>query len=117
MVSLFLPGLATPLAWLPFHQSQGDLPGLIQEVSPMALGGFKLTTRFDSTSRPAGSAIINTLQPDRTGVGAITDTLDASALGSKAGAMSALEFTSSTRGARRAVRVRAAEEAVTYRLA
>src|SRR5450759_977285 len=115
MVSLFLPGLPTPLAWLPFHQSQGVLPGLIQAVSPMALGGFRLTTRFDSTSRPGWSAIINTRQADRTGVGAITDTFDASALGSKAGAMFALLFTSSTRTARRASRVRLTEEAVTYR--
>ena len=67
MVSLFLPGCATPLAWPPFHQSQEVLPGLIQEVSPMALGGFRLTTMFDSTSRPGCSAIINTRQDDFTG--------------------------------------------------
>ena len=41
-----------PLGLPAFHQSQSVLPGLIQEVSLTALGGFKLTTRFDSTSRP-----------------------------------------------------------------
>ncbi len=37
---------ATPLAWDPFHQSQEVLPGLIQEVSAMALGGFKYPRRI-----------------------------------------------------------------------
>ena len=40
-----------PLGLPAFHQSHMVLPGLIQEVSPMALGGFRLTTMFDSTSR------------------------------------------------------------------
>ena len=51
VLAVVSPGL-TPCSWLPFHQSQAVLPGLIQEVSAMALGGFKLTTMFDSTSRP-----------------------------------------------------------------
>src|ERR1017187_1886074 len=116
MVSLFMPGFPTPLAWLPFHQSQAVLPGLTQLSSPMALGGFRLATMFDSTSRPGRSAIISTRQADRTGVRAITDTFDASALGSKEGAMFVLVFTSSTRVARRAARVRLTADAVTYRL-
>src|ERR1017187_2844729 len=106
MVSLFLPGLATPLAWLPFHQSQGVLPGLIQEVSPMAEGGLRLTTMLDSTRRPGSSAMSNTRQADRTGACATTDTLEASALGSNEGAVFAEVLTSSTRIARRAARVR-----------
>jgi len=48
----FAVSLLLPLGLPAFHQSQRVLPGLIQEVSPMALGGFKLTTMFDSTSRP-----------------------------------------------------------------
>ena len=60
---------------------------------------------FDSTSRPGWSAIINTRHADLTGVCAITDTFVASALGSKDGATSVDVFTSSTRVARRAVRI------------
>ena len=116
MVSLFLQGVSTPLAWLPFHQSQGVLPGLTQLSSPMALGGFKLTTMLDSTRRPGWSAIMRTRQADCTGVRAMTDSFDASALGSKDGAMLVLVFTSSTRVARRAARVRLSGDAVTYRL-
>ena len=102
---LFTPGFFTPLSWLPFHQSHMVLPALIQEVSAMALGGFRLITRFDSTSRPGWSAIINARHPDFTGVSAITDTFAASALGSKEGAASALVLMFSTRGANRAARV------------
>ena len=71
----------------------------------MAQGGFKLSTRFDSTSRPGLSAIMSTRQDDFTGVCAITDTFNASALGSKEGATAELVFMSSTRVASRATRV------------
>jgi hypothetical protein len=83
-VALFLPLFSAAIftldSWLPFHQSQ--------DVSAMALGGFKLTTMFDSTSRPGLSAIISTRHPDLTGVCAITDNFNASTFGSKAGATS-----------------------------
>ena len=51
----------------------------------MALGGFKLTTMLDSTSRPGWSAIINTRQPDLTGVCAITETFERVRLGIEGG--------------------------------
>ncbi len=40
----FAVSLLLPFGLQAFHQSQALLPGLIQDVSPMALGGFKLTT-------------------------------------------------------------------------
>ena len=58
----------TFFATLPDHQSQEVLPGLIQDVSAMALGGLRLTTMFDSISRPGSAAIISTRQGDRAGV-------------------------------------------------
>ena len=48
----FAMSLFLPFGLVAFHQSQRVLPGLIQEVSAMALGGFKLSTMLDSTSRP-----------------------------------------------------------------
>src|ERR1051326_1021352 len=56
MVSVFLPGLKlTPVAYGPLHQSHDAFPGLIHEVSAIALGGFRFKMVFDSISRP-GSA-------------------------------------------------------------
>jgi len=48
----FAVSVLLPLGLPAFHQSHMVLPGLIQEVSPIALAGFKLTTMLDSTSRP-----------------------------------------------------------------
>src|SRR3954471_14765383 len=110
MVALFMPAFAMPLARLPLHQSQAVLPGLTHELSPMALGGLRFTTMFDSTSRPACSPIINMRQPERTGGAAMTDTLEASAFGSKLGAIPVCVLMSSTRVARRAASVRSLKD-------
>src|ERR1035438_4955673 len=83
MVSVFMPGRnETPLARPPDHQSQEVLPGLIQEVSAMADGGFKLTTMLDSTSRPGWSATINTRHGELAGACRTTEIMEGSALGS-----------------------------------
>ena len=88
----------------PDHQSQAVLPGLIQEASAIADGGFRFTTMFDSTSRPGSSAIISTRHGDVAGACRMTETIHGSALGSmghgRCGATG-----SSTRGARRAASV------------
>ena len=89
-MSVFIPVLnETFLATLPDHQSHEVLPGLIQEVSAISLGGLRLTTMFDSTSRPGSAAIIITRQGERAGVWVETASPG-----------------SSTRGARRASSVR-----------
>src|SRR5664280_1235974 len=105
MVSVFMPGLnETPLARLPDHQSQEVLPGLIHEVSAIADGGFRLTTMLDSTSRPGSSAIIKTRQGELAGACLTTEIMEGSALGSIGQGMWGA-VRSSTRGARRAVRM------------
>src|SRR5512138_2639056 len=93
MVAVFIPGLKeTFRATLPDHQSHAVLPGRIQEVSAIALGGFKLTTMLDSTRRPAWSPIIRTRQGERTGVCAETASPGSSARGAS--------FASSVRASR-----------------
>src|ERR1039457_3133780 len=61
MVAVFMPVLkfAPGAAW-PDHQSQADLPALIQEVSTIFDGGLRLRMMFDSISFPGSSAIIRT---------------------------------------------------------
>src|SRR6266481_7921494 len=69
MVAVFIPGWKlTPSACVPDHQSQVVLPGLIHDVSTIALGGFRLMTMFDSTSRPGCVPIMMTRHGDRIGV-------------------------------------------------
>src|ERR1700722_8139385 len=63
MVAVFLPGMkSTPSASAPDHQSHAAFPGLIQDVSAIAEGGFKLMTMFDSIRRPGSDPISNTRQ-------------------------------------------------------
>src|ERR1035438_6148579 len=63
MVAVFMPGAkSTPSAWVPDHQFHAALPGLIQEVSAMADGGFRLLTMFDSIKRPGSEPIMSTRQ-------------------------------------------------------
>src|SRR3954447_5316676 len=69
MVAVFIPGLKlTPSAAVPDHQSQAVFPGLIQDVSAIADGAFRLMTMFDSISRPARSPIMITRHGERAGV-------------------------------------------------
>src|SRR4051794_13511643 len=73
MVAVFMPGRKlTPSATVPDHQSHAVLPGLIQEVSAIADGGFKLMTIFDSIRRPAWSPIMITRQGEWAGVAVAT---------------------------------------------
>src|SRR5579863_1042559 len=75
MVAVFIPVLkSAPGAASPLHQSQADLPGLIHEGSAMRDGGFRLSTMFDSISRPGSSPIIRTLHGLLTGAAASTAT-------------------------------------------
>src|ERR1041385_1671136 len=59
MVSEFLPDLklAPSGAYGPLHQSQLALPGLIQLVSAIIEGGFRLRMVFDSIRRPGSEPI------------------------------------------------------------
>src|SRR5450432_1763178 len=109
-----MPGFCTPFAMLPFHQFQAVFPGLIHDASPIALGGFRFTTMFDSTNRPGSAPIISTRQGDFIGACVMTETIPASVLGSKTGAMFALVLISSTRVASRAVNIFSSATAVTY---
>src|SRR3569623_356312 len=61
MVAVFMPVLKLTLgAASPDHQSQADLPALIQDVSAIFDGGFRFNTMFDSTCRPGSAPFIST---------------------------------------------------------
>src|SRR6516164_9661907 len=76
MVSVFFPGRKlTPSSYGPLHQSHDALPGLIHEVSAIIEGGLRLSTMFDSMSRP-GSLAISTIRHGAT-IGALAATLTA----------------------------------------
>src|SRR5579862_4327712 len=63
MVAVFMPGTKpTPSACVPDHQFQAVFPGLIQDVSAIADGGFRLPTMFDSINFPGSDPINRTRQ-------------------------------------------------------
>src|ERR1700691_2301636 len=83
MVAVFMPtSKSTPLACVPDHQFHAVLPGLIQDVSAMAEGGFRLPTMFDSISLPGSAPISSTRQGQLMGA----DVRTASVLSSTRGA-------------------------------
>jgi hypothetical protein len=56
-----MPGVkVTPSACSPDHQSQAALPALIHDVSAIADGGLRLTTKFDSMRVPGSRPIMMT---------------------------------------------------------
>ena len=68
-----MPGLKLTLgAASPDHQSHADLPARIHDVSAIFDGGFRLSTMFDSISRPGSSPIISTRHGVVTGASAST---------------------------------------------
>src|SRR5581483_1459322 len=82
MVAVFMPGLkSTSRAKLPDHQSQAAFPGLIQEVSAIADGGFRLITMLDSIRRPGSAPIMTTRQGVRRGVTPVAASSGSSARG------------------------------------
>src|SRR5579863_4244120 len=80
MVAVFMPGTkSTPSACVPDHPFDAAFPGLIQDVSAMAEGGFKLETMFDSISRPGSEAISITRQGQVMGAEVCTASMGSSA--------------------------------------
>src|ERR1700733_14543368 len=84
MVAVFIPGVKfTPSACVPDHQFHAVFPGLIQDVSAMAEGGFRLPTMFDSISLPGSDPISSTRQGQVMGAEVRTASIGSSARGAR----------------------------------
>src|SRR5271170_6183110 len=84
MVAVFMPGTkSTPSACVPDHQFQAVFPGLIQDVSAMAEGGFRLPTMFDSISLPGSDPISSTRQGQLMGAEVCTASVVSSLRGAR----------------------------------